>query len=103
MNNYLTRLVKHILLENDVARDDWMLTIRLVHDKEMQLWYFKKEDYYDAFFSKKLSNVDTIKRLWALLQERIPELRGVEWELRQRQGGMIASEIIDDNQLKLWE
>ncbi len=103
MNNYLTRLVKNILLENEIARDDWMLTIQIVHDKEMALWYYKKEDYYDAVFSKKLSNVDTIKRLWALLQERIPELRGAKWQERQIQGGMVANDIVDDLQIKLWD
>ena len=103
MNNYLTRLVKNILLENEDARDDWMLTIQIVHNKEMELWYYKKEDYYDAVFSKKLSNVDTIKRLWALIQERIPELRGNKWQERQIQGGQIASEIVDDAQIKLWD
>jgi hypothetical protein len=50
MNRYLSRLIKHILIDDKSARDNWMDTIRQVHDREMQLWCFSKEQYYDAFF-----------------------------------------------------
>jgi hypothetical protein len=96
MNKYLTRMIT-IILTNDVdARDDWMSTIKQVHDKEMVIWYYDKSQYYDAFFSNKLSNVHTIKRLWQLVQEKNPELRGETWEERQRQGGMIAKEMVEE-------
>jgi hypothetical protein len=105
MNKYLSKLVKHTLLTNEDARDDWMLTIKTVHDKEMQIWCLSKEDYYDAFFSDKFSNVDTIKRLWAMVQEKFPELRGQKWEERQRQAGLIAKEIAEDkyHQMELFK
>lgn len=101
MNKYLTRLIKNILLNDVDSRDDWMSTIRQVHDKEMSLWCFPKEEYYDAFFGGNLSNVHTIKRLWQLVQEKHPELRGKTWEERQRQGGMVAAEMAAEKLLQL--
>jgi hypothetical protein len=101
MNKYLTRLIKHILINDTAARDNWMDTIRQVHDREMQLWYFTKEQYYEAFFAGNLSNVHTIKRLWQLVQEKHPELRGETWEERQRQGGMVAAEMAEDRYFQL--
>jgi hypothetical protein len=103
MNKYLSRIVRETLSKNKESRDDWMLVIKEVHDKELSLWCYDKKDYYDAFFSEKLSNVGSIVRLWRLIQEKCPELRGEEWELRQRQGGLMAKEIVEDNQLKLWD
>lgn len=97
MNNYLSRLIKVILMYDEDARDDWMDTIRQVHDKEMNVWCYDKCQYYDALFSNKLSNVHTIKRLWQLVQEKYPELRGKTWEERQRQGGMVAREMAEDS------
>ena len=96
MNKYLSRLVKHTLLTNEECRDDLLLTIKNVHDKEMQIWCYTKEQYYDAFFKGNLSSVHTIRRLWQHVQERFPELRGKEWEQRQRQAGMIAQEIAEE-------
>lgn len=103
MNRYLTRLIKNILLNDVNARDNWMDTIRQVHDKEMAIWCFTKEQYYDALFGDHLSNVHTIKRLWQLVQEKYPELRGKSWEERQRQGGMVASEMAEIRQLGLFD
>lgn len=105
MNKYLTRLITHILIEDELARDDWMDTIRQVHEKEMSLWCYSKQEYFDAFFSGKLSNVHTIKRLWQLVQERHPHLRGTTWEERQMQGGMMAKEMAEEKyyQLELFE
>jgi len=96
MTNYLTRLVVQILINNEDARDDWMLTIREVHERELNIWYLSKADYFDALFSGKLSNVQTIARVWRLAQEKKPELRGKNWEERQRQSGMLASEFAEE-------
>lgn len=96
MNKYLSRLITVILTNDEDARDDWMSTIKQVHDKELSVWCFDKTQYYDALFSNKLSNVHTIKRLWQLVQEKYPELRGQTWEERQRQGGMVAKEIAEE-------
>lgn len=103
MNRYLTRLIKNILLNDESARDNWMDTIRQVHEKEMALWCYTKDQYYDAFFSGYLSNVQTIQRLWRLVQEKYPELRGKTWEERQKQGGMVASELAEITQLGLFD
>lgn len=91
----------HILLEDEDARDDWMLTIRKVHSKELILWCYPKEDYFEAFFDNKLSNVQTIIRVWRLIQEKYPELRGKKWEERQRQGGMMAQEFAEQKYFQL--
>ena len=101
MNKYLTRLITHILVEDEAARDDWMDTIRQVHLKELSLWCYPVEQYFDVLFSKKLSNVHTIRRLWQLVQEKNPELRGKTWEERQSMGGMVAQEFIDDKYFQL--
>ena len=65
-----------------------------------------QQDYYYAiFFTEKLSNVHTIKRLWQLVQENREDLRGKTWEERQRQGGMVAKEMVEINiqQLKMFD
>ena len=64
----------------------------------------QQDYYYAVFFTEKLSNVHTIKRLWQLVQENREDLRGKTWEERQRQGGMVAKEMVEINiqQLKLF-
>jgi hypothetical protein len=77
----------------------------MVHDIEMDLHKILVQDYYYAvFFTEKLSNVHTIKRLWQMVQENREDLRGKTWEERQKQGGMIAKEMvfIDPKQLKMF-
>ena len=101
INKYLTRLVKNILIKNVPSRDDWMMTIKEVHDKEMELMSFDKERYYEAFFGGHLSNVHTVKRLWQLIQEKHPELRGTTWVERQKQGGLIAQEVAEEQYFQL--
>ncbi len=94
-----------MLYNNPELRDDWVSTIRMVHDIEMSINGIVQQDYYYAvFFTEKLSNVHTIKRLWQLVQENREDLRGKTWEERQRQGGMIAKEMVEINvqQLKLF-
>jgi hypothetical protein len=82
-----------------------MTTIRMIHDKEMETHNIVQQDYYYAvFFTDKLSNTYTIKRLWQMVQEHRTDLRGKTWEERQRQGGMISKEMvfIDPRQLKMF-
>lgn len=95
MTNYLARLITQILINDEDARDDWMLCVRQVHERELAIWYMSKEQYFEAFFSEKLSNVQTIARLWRLIQEKRPDLRGKTWEERQRMGGLMAKEFAD--------
>ena len=101
MNKYLSNLVKNTLLNNEDARDDWMLTIQIIHDKEMELLCCSKEDYYKKFFSCKFSNIDSITRLWRLLQEKHPELRGKTWLARQIQGGQVSMLIAREGYTQL--
>lgn len=102
----LTKSVVILLTNNPEFRDDWLGTIRMIHDKEMETHNISHQDYYySIFFTDKLSNIDTIKRLWAMVQEKRADLRGKSWEERQRQGGMIAKEMIffDPRQLKIFD
>lgn len=105
MKNYLSRLVREILKKDVKCRDDLFMTLKQVHDKELALWSYSKEQYYDAFFSEKLSNPETVGRIWRLLQEKFPELRGSEWEERQKKAGLITKEAAMDRlfQLDLFE
>ena len=102
----LTKRIVRLLIENKDLRDDWLTTIRIIHDKEMEIHNIPVQDYYySVFFTNKLSNTDTIKRVWAMVQEKRADLRGETWEERQRQGGMIAKEMIfiDPKQLKMFD
>lgn len=104
MNKYLSRLVKHTLLVNEDSRDDVYLTIRIIHDKEMELLCYSKNQYYEAFFSKTLSNVESIGRIWRLAQEKYPNLRGKLWEERQKAAGLLRKEFADGTyQLNLFD
>ena len=105
-NKNLTKVIFNLLVTNEDLRDDWVSTIRMVHDIEMATHGIVQQDYYYAvFYTPKLSNVHTIKRLWQMVQENRADLRGKTWEERQRQGGMIAKEMvfIDPKQLKMFD
>lgn len=104
-NKNLTKVILRLLVNEPALRDDWVSTIRMVHDIEMNLHGIVQQDYYYAvFFTEKLSNVHTIKRLWQMVQENREDLRGKTWEERQKQGGMIAKEMvfIDPLQLRIF-
>lgn len=101
----LTKRVFFLILNNSELRDDWIATVKSIHDEELMKLGIPIESYYEAFFTAgKLSNIDTIKRIWALLQEKNKGLRGSLWEERQKQGGMIAKEMffIDPKQLNMF-
>jgi hypothetical protein len=101
-NKNLTKVILNLLVKNESLRDDWVSTIRMVHDIEMELHGIAMQDYYyGVFYTNKLSNVHTIKRLWQMVQEHRVDLRGETWEERQRQGGMVANEMVFINPLQL--
>jgi len=79
-----------------------MLLVKIIHDTEMSVRKIPKESYYHHFFNSEFSNVDSIKRLWALIQERNPKLRGEKWDERQRSASEIAKEILSHHQLDLF-
>lgn len=92
----ITRLIYNILTQDIETRDNWMRTIKKVHQTEMTIKGINRSDYFDAFFNEKLTNVHTIKRMWQKVQEDFPKLRGVTWEERQRQGGKVAKDMVID-------
>jgi hypothetical protein len=103
-SNYITKLTITILKNNPEARDEMYLVVKSIHDFEMSVMGYSKENYYDAFFDNKLSSVKTIDRIWRKVQEEKPELRGKFWELRQVQSGQISLEMVASKyQLKLFD
>jgi hypothetical protein len=106
VNKNLTRTIVNLLTHNFELRDDWLSTIRMIHNEEMRIHKIPEENYYNSvFFTDKLSNTYTIKRIWGMVQENRPDLRGKCWEERQRQGGIISREIVffDVKQLKMFD
>ena len=68
-NKNLTKVIFNLLVTNEDLRDDWVSTIRMVHDIEMATHGIVQQDYYYAvFYTPKLSNVHTIKRIWQMVQ-----------------------------------
>jgi hypothetical protein len=105
-NKNLTKIIFNLLVNNEALRDDWLSTVRMVHDIEMSVHAIAQQDYYYAiFYTNKLSNITTIKRMWQMVQENSPNIRWNTWEERQRYGGMIAKEIVffDVKQLKMFD
>lgn len=90
---YLTRFVNTILTFNESSRDDILIVVKTIHDFELSLLNKSKEDYYECFFSKKLSSVNSIDRISRKLQEHNPEVRGEEWDERQVHSRFIAKYI----------
>jgi hypothetical protein len=102
--NYITKLVITILRKNEEARDEMLLVVKNIHDFEMSILNIDKSNYYDVFFSHKLSSVKTIDRIWRKVQEDCPDLRGKLWQLRQVQSGQVSLEFVSDKfQLKLFD
>jgi hypothetical protein len=89
----ITRMALSILEKDIDARDDYYIVVKEIHDFELALHDLKRVDYYEALFSRKLSDPQTIARAWRKIQEEIPELRGELWEERQVHAGEIAAEI----------
>ena len=104
MNKYIARFVVEILKNNVDSRDNLLIVVKIIHDFEINILEKKKEDFYDLFFSGKLSSFKSIDRTWRKVQELKPELRGKNWELRQVQSGEISIEqIANKKQLKLFD
>jgi hypothetical protein len=101
LNTSLIRLIYNILVQDVETRDNWILTIKKVHQTEMIVKGISQTDYFEHFFNDELSNVHTIKRLWQKVQEDYPALRGDTWEERQRMGGQFVV-TIDKNQMTLF-
>jgi hypothetical protein len=106
----LIQLIYNILSNDAETRDDWMLCIKEIHSIEMKLHGISKKDYFDKLYEKDdegeysyFSNVHTIKRLWQKVQEDFPNLRGLTWETRQKQGGQyVVDSLNDDTQLSFF-
>ena len=84
-----------ILLSNNLdLRDDWMGMVREIHLIQMkELGIDSKDYFYTLFYTEKLTNPQTIGRLWRLVQNERESLRGKLWKERQKQGGQISQEF----------
>lgn len=103
MNYKVIKIVVNCLSKNKEARDNWMLALKDVHQREMALLCVEKENYFDTFFDEKLTDAHTVRRLWQKVQEVYPDLRGETWDERQRQGGVLAKEwAMVNKQLELF-
>jgi hypothetical protein len=109
INASLIQLIYNILSNDAETRDDWMLCIKEIHTIEMTFKGISKNDYFAKLYEKNddgeysnFSNVHTIKRLWQKVQEDFPNLRGLTWEERQRQGGQYVPNTIDEQQLSFF-
>jgi hypothetical protein len=110
INVSLIQLIYNILSNDAETRDDWMLCIKEIHSIEMKIHGITKDDYFEKLYEKNdegeypyFSNVHTIKRLWQKVQEDFPNLRGLTWETRQKQGGQyVVDSLLEDNQLNIW-
>jgi len=110
INVSLIQLIYNILSNDAETRDDWMLCIKEIHSIEMKIHGITKDDYFAKLYEKNdegeypyFSNVHTIKRLWQKVQEDFPNLRGLTWETRQKQGGQyVVDSLLEDNQLNIW-
>ena len=92
---FISRMIYYILVNDIESRDNWMLVVKKVHDIEMVNYNIAKADYYDSLFSFKLTNPQTISRIWRKIQEHNVELRGQQWEDRQKAGGYIRNKIAE--------
>jgi len=110
INATLIQLIYNLLSNYVETRYDWMLCIKEIHTIEMTFKGISKNDYFVKFYEKNeegeysnFSNVHTIKRLWQKVQEDFPNLRGLNWEGRQKQGGQyVVSNDYYDNQLNIF-
>jgi hypothetical protein len=93
ISNYITRALIRLLEEHTEPRDSMMLCVQYIHDIEMKLLNIPQSRYYEAVFDGKLSSFKTIDRTWRKIQEDIPSLRGVEWEVRQKLAGRWRNEM----------
>jgi hypothetical protein len=105
-NGYLTRTIYKLLEGNAGMRNDCLLVVQAIHDEEMKTQGYEKTNYYFLLFSEKVSNINTINRIWRLVQERCPNLRGTDWDERQKNAGLVKSEMLENDliarQLKLF-
>lgn len=70
----------------------WLAIEKIITDNYMPLW--GKSILSDC---KLAYDID---RMFRLIQQKIPELRGKEWLKRQRMGGVASSEVFSDREQK---
>ena len=92
---FISRMIYYLLVNDIPSRDDWMLVVKKVHDIEMVNYGIDKVDYYDSLFSFKLTNPQTISRIWRKIQEHNVELRGQNWEDRQKTSRYVREKIAE--------
>lgn len=96
VNKYIIRKMITLFKEHPEYRDKRLETIeKIIIDNYMPLW--GKSIKSDC----KLAN--DIDRVFRLIQQKIPELRGKDWLKRQRMGGVISEEYFTKKELNIVE
>ena len=102
INLTIDRLIYNVLTLDIEARDNWMRTIKIIHETEMTLKGIGRAEYFVCFFNEEFTNIHTIKRRWSAIQTEYPKLRGAEYDTRQKQGGQFVLEI-DPSQMTMFD
>ena len=93
------KLIYNILTTREETKDDWLLTIKIVHDYEMVKAGIKNSEYYESLFEKRiLTNVHSIIRDWRKVQQDNEHLRGDKWEERQKCSNNYKQDYTKNNQ-----
>jgi len=93
------KLIYNILSTRQETKDDWLLTIKIVHDYEMVNAGIKNSEYYESLFEKRiLTNLHSIIRDWRKVQQDNEHLRGDKWEERQKYSINYKQEYTKNNQ-----
>jgi hypothetical protein len=98
-NEKICTKIKAILAKNHSCRDNMMLTVSMIHSKELKEFGKSKNDYFDLLFSGKLSSIKTIDRMWRYVQEKNPHLRGKKWKQRQVSASEVKKEFYTQKKL----
>lgn len=87
-------IVKHILTVSTNSRDDDTFILVTIWNKECDaLGVDTRKGFLNAYYKKKLTSAESIRRTRQKLQELHPELRGDKYEERQQK---IEPEVRDE-------
>lgn len=78
--------IKKLLEENSFLRNDRQLFVRFYYEKyHIEIYFLTGFVFLENMRLKKYPSIATLERLWRMVQMENPELRGSEWNKRQRQ------------------
>jgi len=94
MKTTIKENVKQLLIEKPITRDKEALLFSIYYSKYCDLYPHKTISIFFLYLNRKeIPSPETLKRLSRQLQEQNPELRGKEWEKRQRKVKKVQKEL----------